>query len=418
MSGIKFTDFKGAAKRLDDVDLPRIGHKIGVGEDELHAFMDTEALGGGFDSQGRPKALYEPHVAYRVSSGAVRQKLVAAGLAYPKWKRNYPKDSYPRIKKAYAISPRVALLASSWGYTQILGESYKLAGYDSVEQMVADFMEDEEHHIEAMVAYIVSTHIDDDLRRLAELKRPTTPADCVPIVRVYNGAQYEKNKYHIIFARNHNKWRKIKDTPYKPDVSVAPEDDDRLMYSGAKHPRVEAVQTALRELGWPEVGNADGRWGTKTETAVLGYRKERGLDVEAKIDAELDEDIAAALEAGWRRPISQERATASLHDLRKKGAEDAKAARDANLTGKILTGGGAALGVPELIDAAKEHSDTAKSVVDNLKPLFGFYDYVRPILIDNFWLLLVIGGGFIVYKSGVIERIRLQKHRTGEDVSL
>lgn len=39
--------FKGRAKRLDDVDLPRIGHQIGVGEDEIHAFMDVEAAGSG-----------------------------------------------------------------------------------------------------------------------------------------------------------------------------------------------------------------------------------------------------------------------------------------------------------------------------------------------------------------------------------
>jgi len=45
--------FKGAARRLDDIDLPRIGHLIGVGEDELHAVIDVEARGSGFDSLGR-----------------------------------------------------------------------------------------------------------------------------------------------------------------------------------------------------------------------------------------------------------------------------------------------------------------------------------------------------------------------------
>ena len=34
-----FNGFKGRAKKLDDVDLPRIGARIGVGEDELHAFV-------------------------------------------------------------------------------------------------------------------------------------------------------------------------------------------------------------------------------------------------------------------------------------------------------------------------------------------------------------------------------------------
>jgi hypothetical protein len=35
--------FKGAAKRIEDVDLPRIGHMIGVGEDKIHAVLDVES---------------------------------------------------------------------------------------------------------------------------------------------------------------------------------------------------------------------------------------------------------------------------------------------------------------------------------------------------------------------------------------
>lgn len=37
------TTFKGATARLKDIDIPRIGAEIGVGEDELHAFMQMEA---------------------------------------------------------------------------------------------------------------------------------------------------------------------------------------------------------------------------------------------------------------------------------------------------------------------------------------------------------------------------------------
>ena len=54
---IKFT---GRAKRLEDIDLPRIGHEIGVGEDEIHAIIDVEAAGSGFDSKGRVKAAVLP----------------------------------------------------------------------------------------------------------------------------------------------------------------------------------------------------------------------------------------------------------------------------------------------------------------------------------------------------------------------
>ena len=44
----------GRAKRLDDIDLPKIGAMIGVGEDELHAVIDVESRGTSF---GRPLPL-------------------------------------------------------------------------------------------------------------------------------------------------------------------------------------------------------------------------------------------------------------------------------------------------------------------------------------------------------------------------
>ncbi len=113
--------FKGAARRLDDIDVPRIGARIGVGEDELHAFMEVEAAGSGFDSKGRPKMLFEPHVFYRNLSGKKRDDAVKAGLAYSKWKPGkYPADSYPRLIQAMAIDETAALMASSWGAGQIL----------------------------------------------------------------------------------------------------------------------------------------------------------------------------------------------------------------------------------------------------------------------------------------------------------
>ena len=62
-------NFFGRAERLQDADLPRIGSKVGVGEDEIHAILDVEALGKGYDRYGRPTMLREPHIFYRELSG-------------------------------------------------------------------------------------------------------------------------------------------------------------------------------------------------------------------------------------------------------------------------------------------------------------------------------------------------------------
>jgi hypothetical protein len=198
--------YKGCAKRLDDIDLPRIGARIGVGEDEIHAVLDVEAAGSGFDKEGRVKALYEPHIAYRLSSGVVRDRLVKAGLAYPKWgQQKYPKDSYPRILEAHSIAGELALEATSWGLGQVMGFNYKAAGYPSARAMVEAFADDEENHLDAMVNFIITNGLDDEIRR----------HDWRGFARGYNGSGYEANGYHTKLAAAFAKWSKIKDTPFQ-----------------------------------------------------------------------------------------------------------------------------------------------------------------------------------------------------------
>jgi hypothetical protein len=76
-------NFRGSGVRIDDYDIPRIGHMIGVGEDEIHAVMEVEAAGSGFDKSGRLKMLFEPHVFYRNLSGEKRDAAVGRGWLTP-----------------------------------------------------------------------------------------------------------------------------------------------------------------------------------------------------------------------------------------------------------------------------------------------------------------------------------------------
>ena len=204
------TDFKGfigAAKRLDDIDLPRIASRIQCGEDELHALIDVETAGGGFDKLDRPRLLFEPHVFYRNLTGTKRDEAVRSGLAYSKWgMKPYPKDSYPRLKQAMEIDETAALKSASWGLGQILGENHKMVGYATPQAMVLAFMADEESHLEAMVQFIIAAGIADDLKAHR----------WAVVARVYNGAGYAANKYDVKLAAAYAKWAKIKDTPWTP----------------------------------------------------------------------------------------------------------------------------------------------------------------------------------------------------------
>lgn len=209
-------NFKGKAKKIDDIDLPRIGATIGVGEDEIHAVLDVETRGGGFDSKGRPKMLFEPHIFYRELEGAERAEAVKLGLAYPRWgMRRYPRDSYPRLKAAMLINKEAALRSASWGLGQIMGFNHKLAGYDSAEAMVLAFLDDEETHLEAMVAFIRATGLDDELRG----------HDWRGFARGYNGSGYARHGYHTRLAKAFAKWSRIKDTPFKVDRTPSEPND-------------------------------------------------------------------------------------------------------------------------------------------------------------------------------------------------
>ncbi|APX84749.1 hypothetical protein BV511_08510 [Methylorubrum extorquens] len=79
---LRAAGFVGKATPLADLDLPRIGHTVGIGEDEIHAVMEVEPSGGGFDRLKRRKMLFEPHVFRRNLSGAARTRAASLGLAY------------------------------------------------------------------------------------------------------------------------------------------------------------------------------------------------------------------------------------------------------------------------------------------------------------------------------------------------
>lgn len=202
-------NFIGTGKKLDDIDLPKIGRLIGVGEDEIHAIIDVESKGTGWDSQNRPIILFEPHIFYKqlaANKPAALQTAVSQGLAYKKWgTKPYPRDSYPVLEKAILIDQELALRSASWGLGQVMGFNFSMVGYKSAQEMVEHFKLDEENHLVAMVKFIIAAGLDDELRH----------HDWDGFARGYNGPGFAANKYDIKLAVAYQRWMNIKDTPFK-----------------------------------------------------------------------------------------------------------------------------------------------------------------------------------------------------------
>lgn len=373
-------DFKGEARPLDLLDIPKRAHQLNVTEDHLRAFLEVEAKSRGFDREGRPVMLFEPHVFYRnIKDPKVRERAVKAGLAYRKWgSQPYPKNSYPRLSKAVELDEDAALKAASIGLSQVLVENYSSLGYSSPQQMWQKFMDDEEEHVEAMVRFILINGIDDDLRE----ERWDT------VARVYNGPKYRANRYAEKLAAAFAKYRRV------PDVDWTPTPDPvKLTIPDAES--LKRVQRRLKALGYPEVGVADGKWGTKTRAAVLGFRADNGLP----LVADIDDDLLSALMLAPKRPVAASRAEATANDLRRAGSRIIKTADAGQATGVGTLGLG---GVMAYATFAKDLNETIQPVLESLKS-------ASP-------MLLLGMGALIVYQQWRIKSARLQDHREAKHV--
>jgi len=364
-----------------------MAHRISVTEDHFRAFFKVEAGGRAYDAKGRPTMLFEPHVFWRnLPSAELRNVASKAGLAYPKWvPGKYPKDSYPRLLKAMEIDRDAALKACSIGLSQVLVENHVSVGYESPQAMWQAFMDDEEEHVEAMLRFILANGIDDDLRA----------GRWAVVARVYNGPRYAENGYDRKMAEAFAAFRKVADVDWRPD---RPDPADLTI--GTKDV-LKGVQNRLIALGYPEVGKADGSWGTKTRAAVLGFRADHGLP----IVADIDKDLLSALMVAVPREIGEERANTTAADLKDMGSRKIAAADKTESVGYVTAVGGlgaVATSIAEKTNELKGLAGQFSGIIDTVKE-------ISPWLIAAF-------GAYVIYQQWVVKKATVEDYRMGRYV--
>lgn len=378
-----FNGFKGQAKKLEAMDIPRIAKTINVSEDDVHTVVEVETAGGGFDSDGRPRILFEPHKFYANLPTSKREATVEAGLAAPRWGAiPYGKFSaqYPRLAKAMAIDVEAALKSCSWGASQILGENHKMIGFDTVDAMVLAFMDDEDNHIEGMAAFIIAAGIDDDLRA----------HNWATFARVYNGPGYKKNKYDVKLATAYAKWSGIADYYGDESADVIPQNEPPT-YDTIKNKQralskveIENIQERFRDLGYFVVGKVDGAWGDNCVTATFKFQLVNGISADGVYGTETQRTLFA--DDAKRSPVSTIRASTTVEDLRAQGSTEIKVADAVNNTGKGTLAATVATGA---LAYAKEQGPTG--TFSWINEVTSYLQAIPP------WLFIVAAGILIWY---------------------
>jgi hypothetical protein len=413
-------DFIGTGKAVSAKGVAAAARKIGCDEAAVRAVLQVEAAGRGFDSQNRPKALFEPHKFYKhLGKGPKRDQAVASGLAYARWKPgNYPKSSsgvYSQIEAACAIDEDAALKSTSWGLGQIMGENHEEAGYATVQDFVEACMQGEDRQLDDVADLIVHWGIADEMAR----------QDWAGFARVWNGPGYAKNKYDVKLASAYSKF------DADPEVRSAPPPKDTFVpiaQTGMRGPIVQEVQELLVRAGHRL--RVDGDFGEDTKREVVLFQLAAGL----KTDGRVGPATLAALRAAPPVPVSAERAELTAADLKASGSTIVKGG---DAITKIAVGAGAAVSAAKgaeetgILDRAKaigdqaeqasqvasqvgEAATVASTTVQQVHQATGTLGTAGQLVADYWWVIAVVALVAAAYYARKIVSARVNDARTGK----
>ncbi|ABC63680.1 N-acetylmuramidase domain-containing protein [Erythrobacter litoralis] len=287
------SEFKGDPSPLTDADFERAAKELRCSVPAIRAVAHVESLGGGYWSNGRPKILFERHIFHRKTNG--RFTATHSHISWPKW-GGHGKSSiqYDKLEEAMALDRPAALQSASWGAFQIMGFNHKMVGFDDVEDFVKAMVASSSNQLDAFVAFIKASRLDDELRR----------HDWKAFARGYNGPEYWKNKYDTKMARAFATFS---------EGGARTDNPQRVIRMGDKGQSVMHLQELLGLT-------KDGDFGPGTKSAVIKFQKKAKLHPDGIVGgqtwAALLADTAAkpTTKRGKQDLAQRSRAPLRLHD--------------------------------------------------------------------------------------------------------
>lgn len=254
--------FRGLAVGLTSTGLARACSDLGVHAPEIWTVLAVETSGCGFLADRRPQILYERHIFSRLTKGRYDD----GDISDPKPGGYGPRGSqqYNRLAKAIAKDRNSALQSASWGIGQIMGENYRMAGFNDVEQMANGMSESEDKQLAAMSAFLINSNLDISLR----------VHNWTSFARGYNGPNYVINRYDVRLSGEFQKY----------SVGALPDLD------------VRAAQLYLSYLGF-HPGPIDGIAGVQTLAAYAEFESGQAVRSPETFGPECTANLRAALPA-------------------------------------------------------------------------------------------------------------------------
>jgi hypothetical protein len=236
---------------------------LNIDDATMWAMVCVETHGCGFLASRRPQILFERHLFSRGTGG--QYDSTAPDISNPA-AGGYGAggdNQYTRLAEAYALDTEAALKSASWGLGQVLGQNVALAGYASVDDMVAAMAASEDNQLRAMVAFIKSQNVESALQQQR----------WADYARVYNGPDFAKYKYDTNLSLAYNLY---KDPSKRPDLTV------------------RTAQMLLLLLGYDPQG-VDGSLGAHTLTALHNFQAAQQQTLSTEIDDSVMASLVAAL---------------------------------------------------------------------------------------------------------------------------
>jgi len=179
------------AESVTDSQVAAYALRLGCTPKQVRAVATVESGRTAYDSQGRPKMLFERHLFHRLTEG----KWSIASFSNPD-NGGYKEDSWEKLTQAACKDADAAFAAASWGRFQVLGTHWRALNYVSPIDLAYSTVTGEAAHYELLVRFIEANGLKTAIKALS-----ADPETCRAFAKAYNGPAYRDFDYHEKLAR-------------------------------------------------------------------------------------------------------------------------------------------------------------------------------------------------------------------------